>query len=100
MRRDHSVSVHSEQLADVVAATVEVAAESGQAGAFTDEVAKALTSVVQKLAGKAFDAAEVRGFVSGWQEAVEVIQEKRTGTAGAQVYRMPSWGAGALEGEE
>ncbi|MBZ6476961.1 hypothetical protein [Streptomyces griseocarneus] len=88
------MSVHSERITEVVAATVEVAAESGQAGMFTDEVAQALTSVVGKLAAKAFDAAEVRGFVSGWQEAVGAVEDgKQRTAAGAQVYRMPSWSA-------
>ncbi|GAA2913789.1 hypothetical protein GCM10020221_06850 [Streptomyces thioluteus] len=88
------MSPQRERLADVVAATVEVAGESGQAGAFTDEVAAALASVIGKLADKAVDAAEVSGFVSGWQEAVEALREADGDavTAGAQVYRMPGWG--------
>ncbi|KNB50115.1 hypothetical protein [Streptomyces caatingaensis] len=86
------MSPHRERLADVVAATVEVAGESGQAGSFTDEVAAALTSVIGKLADKAVDAAELSGFVSGWQEAVDALRDTGDSTtAGAQVYRMPGW---------
>ncbi|WP_344031052.1 hypothetical protein [Streptomyces luteireticuli] len=88
------MSPQRERLADVVAATVEVAGESGQAGAFTGEVAAALASVIGKLADKAVDAAELTGFVSGWQEAVEALREAdgESVTAGAQVYRIPGWG--------
>ncbi|GAA2715909.1 MULTISPECIES: hypothetical protein [Streptomyces] len=90
------MNAYGQHFADVVSATVEVAAESGQAGVFTDEVARALTSVVGKVAAKAVDAAQVRGFVSGWQEAVETAQaaDGKAVAAGAQVYRMPVWGNG------
>ncbi|MFF5130748.1 hypothetical protein ACFY41_27950 [Streptomyces syringium] len=84
------MSVHSERLAEVVAATVEVAAESGSAGVFTGEVAQALAAVVGKVADRAVDAAELSGFVSGWQEAIEAVGEDAS--AGAQVVRMASWG--------
>ncbi|MEU7134518.1 hypothetical protein [Streptomyces sp. NPDC046261] len=84
------MSGHSERLTEVVAATVEVAAESGLSGAFSDEVARALTAVVGKIATKVVADAEIGGFVSGWQEAIEAMGEKRKGAMGAQVYRMPS----------
>ncbi|MEU1309959.1 hypothetical protein ABZ419_13845 [Streptomyces cinnamoneus] len=87
------MSAHQERLQDVVAATVEVAAESGQEGVFTDEVARALTAVVGKIAVKAVADAEVDGFVNGWQEAVAVLGDKPATARGAQVYRMPSSGA-------
>ncbi|MBC2877449.1 MULTISPECIES: hypothetical protein [Streptomyces] len=77
----------SEQLAGVVAAAVEVAAESARAGAFTDEVARTLTALVSKIADRAVESAEVNGFVSGWQEAIRVVQTSEQ--TGAQVYRMP-----------
>ncbi|MGI5338625.1 hypothetical protein ACQEVS_15060 [Streptomyces sp. CA-181903] len=81
------MSAHSDRLVDVVAATVEVAAESGHAGAFTDEVAQALTAVVGKVAARAVDDAERDGFVSGWQEAVRAM-EVEEGADGARVFRI------------
>ncbi|MBZ4320604.1 hypothetical protein [Streptomyces huiliensis] len=81
------MSAHSDRLADVVAATVEVAAESGHAGAFTDEVAQALTAVVGKVAARVTDDAERDGFVSGWQEAVQTM-EAEGGAAHARVFRI------------
>ncbi|GGP78784.1 hypothetical protein GCM10010214_62690 [Streptomyces abikoensis] len=85
------VSARSDLLTDVVAATVEVAAESGRSGLFTDEVARALTAVVGKIAGKTVEEAEVSGFVNGWQEAIEAVGQKRKDAAGAQVYRIGSY---------
>ncbi|MEV0260893.1 hypothetical protein AB0I49_06035 [Streptomyces sp. NPDC050617] len=84
------MSVHSERLAEVVAATVEVAAESGSAGVFTDDVAQALAAVVGKVADRAVDAAELSGFVSGWQEALGAVGDDAS--ALAQVVRMASRG--------
>ncbi|RLU83929.1 hypothetical protein CTZ27_27550 [Streptomyces griseocarneus] len=81
------MSTHSDPLAEVVAATLEVAAESGDAGAFTGEVARTLSAVVRKVAARGAEAAELRGFVSGWQEAVSAM-DAEGGPAGAQVYRI------------
>ncbi|MGK5640179.1 hypothetical protein ACSNOK_17975 [Streptomyces sp. URMC 126] len=81
------MSAYSDRLADVVAATVEVAAESGHAGAFTDEVAHALTAVVGKVAARVADDAELSGFVNGWQEAVRTV-EAEDGAVRARVLRL------------
>ncbi|MFF8956285.1 hypothetical protein [Streptomyces sp. NPDC014894] len=59
-----------ERLAEVVAAAVEVAAEEGEAGTYSGAVARTLTSVVGKVGARIAVDAEIRGFTSGWQEAV------------------------------
>ncbi|MER5782447.1 hypothetical protein ABT104_12085 [Streptomyces mobaraensis] len=81
------MSARSDRLTDVVAATVEVAAESGHAGTFTDEVAQALTAVVGKVAARVADDAERDGFVNGWQEAVRAV-ESEEGADRARVFRI------------
>ncbi|MFE2296548.1 hypothetical protein [Streptomyces sp. NPDC059452] len=76
-----------ERLVDVVAAAVEVAAETAEAGVYTAEVGRTLTSVVGKVGARIALDAEVRGFTSGWQEAVALMAPKAP--ADAQVFRMP-----------
>jgi hypothetical protein len=75
-----------ERLADVMAAVVEVAAESGESGTYTADVARTLTAVVSKVGARVAVEAETRGFRSGWGEAVALT----TGGTddGAQVFRM------------
>lgn len=69
---DESTTVISaqERLADIVAAVVEVAAESGESGTYTEEVARTLTAVVGKAGARLTLEAETRGFRFGWGEAV------------------------------
>ncbi|PWS42575.1 hypothetical protein DKT74_21435 [Streptomyces sp. ZEA17I] len=62
-----------ERLADVVAAAVEVAAESGESGTYTAEVARTLTAVVGKVGARVAVEAETRGFRSGWGEAIALV---------------------------
>lgn len=59
-----------ERLADVAAAAVEVAVESAEAGTYTGGVGRALSAVVAKVGARLAADAELRGFSSGWQEAV------------------------------
>ncbi|MFE9258608.1 hypothetical protein [Streptomyces sp. NPDC006879] len=59
-----------ERLTEVVAAAVEVAAEAGESGTYSGEVARTLTALVIKVGARIAVDAEVRGFTSGWQEAV------------------------------
>ncbi|MFE4693740.1 hypothetical protein ACFRH6_27285 [Streptomyces sp. NPDC056749] len=75
-----------ERLADVMAAVVEVAAESGESGTYTADVARTLTAVVGKVGARIAVEAETRGFRSGWGEAVALT----TGGSDddAQVLRM------------
>lgn len=75
-----------ERLADVMAAVVEVAAESGESGAYTADVARTLTAVVGKVAARIAVEAETRGFRSGWGEAVALASGGKA--EGAQVFRM------------
>ncbi|MFJ1801195.1 hypothetical protein ACIQWZ_13695 [Streptomyces sp. NPDC098077] len=75
-----------ERLADVVAAAVEVAAESGESGTYTAEVARTLTAVVGKVGARVAVEAETRGFRSGWGEAIALASGGADG--GAQVFRM------------
>ncbi|MFH9297633.1 hypothetical protein [Streptomyces sp. NPDC017520] len=77
-----------ERLADVVAAAVEVAAESGESGTYTAEVAHTLTAVVGKVGARVAVEAETRGFRSGWSEAIALASGGAEG--GAQVLRMSS----------
>ncbi len=81
------VSSPGERLADVVAAAVEVAADAGEAGTYTGEVARALAAVVNKVAVRATIDAEVRGFTSGWREAMDLVSGDDT--AMARVLRLP-----------
>ncbi|WP_171167488.1 hypothetical protein [Streptomyces sp. I05A-00742] len=82
------MSAHSDRLVDVVAATLEVAAESGHSGYYTPDVGRALAAVVQKVAEGAVEAAEVSGFVSGWQEAVGAADGQQGGPVTARVLRI------------
>ncbi|MFJ9638292.1 hypothetical protein [Streptomyces sp. NPDC101178] len=75
-----------ERLADVMAAAVEVAAESGESGTYTAEVARTLTAVVGKVGARIAVEAETRGFRSGWGEAVALVSGGAEG--GGQVLRM------------
>ncbi|MFE4913237.1 hypothetical protein ACFRCX_17075 [Streptomyces sp. NPDC056652] len=76
-----------DRLVDVVAAAVEVAAEAGEAGTYTDDVARTLTAVVGKVGARIAVDVEVRGFSSGWQEAVDLAGGGSLD--GARVLRMP-----------
>nr|WSW67390.1 hypothetical protein OG461_14890 [Streptomyces sp. NBC_00995] len=75
-----------DRLADVMAAAVEVAAESGESGTYTADVARTLTAVVGKVAARVAVEAETRGFRSGWGEAVALTSGGKG--EGAQVFRM------------
>ncbi|MFE2374853.1 hypothetical protein [Streptomyces sp. NPDC059398] len=59
-----------ERLADVTAAAVAVAVESAQAGRYTGEVGRTLAAVVGEVGARIAGDAELRGFSSGWQEAM------------------------------
>lgn len=85
-----------ERLTDVVAAAVEVAAEAAEAGTYTADMGRALTAVVGKVGARVALDAEVRGFTSGWQEAVALTATEVT--AEAQVFRMPERPPGPAEG--
>ncbi|MDJ0465197.1 hypothetical protein [Streptomyces sp. H27-C3] len=76
-----------ERLTDVVAAAVEVAAEAAEAGTYTADVGRTLTDVVGKVGARIALDAEVRGFTSGWQEAMSLAAPKASPEA--QVLRMP-----------
>ncbi|WLQ41303.1 hypothetical protein P8A22_15675 [Streptomyces laculatispora] len=75
-----------DRLADVMAAVIEVAAESGESGTYTADVARTLTAVVGKVAARIAVEAETRGFRSGWGEAVALTAGGKG--EGAQVFRM------------
>ncbi|OEJ94863.1 hypothetical protein [Streptomyces thermolilacinus] len=62
-----------ERLADVAAAAVEVAVESAEAGTYTGGVGRALSAVIAKVGARLTLDAELRGFSSGWQEAVAAM---------------------------
>ncbi|MCK8680324.1 hypothetical protein M1O15_23590 [Streptomyces lichenis] len=57
----------------MVAAAVEVAAESAQAGTYTSGTARVLTAVVVKAGTRLAVDAEARGFSLGWREAVGAV---------------------------
>ncbi|MEO3974253.1 hypothetical protein [Streptomyces sp. CAU 1734] len=79
-----------DRLAEVVAAAVEVAAEAGESGRWTGEVARTLTAVVGKVGARITVDAEIRGFSSGWQEAARTGPGVGTGTGiGAEAGRFP-----------
>lgn len=59
-----------QRLADVVAAAVTVAAESAEAGRYTGEMGRTLAAVVGEVGARIAGEAELRGFSSGWQEAM------------------------------
>ncbi|MGW6202708.1 hypothetical protein ACWF9B_03545 [Streptomyces sp. NPDC055089] len=61
-----------QRLADVVAAAVTVAAESAEAGRYTGEMGRTLAAVVGEVGARIAGEAELRGFSSGWQEAMAV----------------------------
>ncbi|GAA1521652.1 hypothetical protein GCM10009730_31720 [Streptomyces albidochromogenes] len=81
------VNSAGERLADVVAAAVEVAAEAGEAGTYNAEVARAIAAVVNKVGARVVIDAEVRGFTSGWREAMDLV----AGDDGepARILRLP-----------
>lgn len=60
----------AQRLADVVAAAVTVAAESAEAGRYTGEVGRTLAAVVGEFGARIVGEAELRGFSTGWQEAM------------------------------
>ncbi|MEU5719791.1 hypothetical protein AB0G71_29290 [Streptomyces sp. NPDC020403] len=59
-----------ERLADVMAAAVTVAVESAEAGRYTGEVGRTLAAVVGEVGARIAGEAELRGFSTGWQEAM------------------------------
>ncbi len=59
-----------ERLADVMAAAVTVAVESAEAGRYTGEMGRTLAAVVGEVGARIVGEAELRGFSSGWQEAM------------------------------
>lgn len=83
-----SVSSAHERLTEVVAVAVEVAAEAGESGTYTGEIARTLTAVVGKIGARIVVDAEVRGFTSGWQEAVRHVSSPGPELDDAQVLRM------------
>lgn len=80
------VSGTGDRLTDVVAAVVEVAAEAGEAGTYTVESAQAMAAVLKKVAVRVVIDAEVRGFSSGWREAMELVAG---GTGAPRAARLP-----------
>ncbi|MFJ8588059.1 hypothetical protein ACIRD2_25920 [Streptomyces sp. NPDC093595] len=85
-----------DRLADVAAAAVEVAVESAAAGTYTGGVGRALSAVIAKVGARITVDAELRGFSSGWQEAVAALTaEPPAPTAHAPVFRMPGRPGGA-----
>ncbi|WP_374684316.1 hypothetical protein [Streptomyces sp. ODS05-4] len=81
-----------ERLTDVVAAAMEVAAEAGEAGTYTRETVRTLTAVIGKVGARIAVDAELRGFASGWQEAIAHRSPARHGPPDAQVLRFRSDG--------
>ncbi|MFD3412839.1 hypothetical protein [Streptomyces cyaneofuscatus] len=81
------VSGAGDRLTDVVAAVLEVAAEAGEAGTYTVESAQAMAAVLKKVAVRVVIDAEVRGFSSGWREAMELVAGDGTGAPRAA--RLP-----------
>ncbi|MDT0424801.1 MULTISPECIES: hypothetical protein [Streptomyces] len=59
-----------EQLADVTAAAVAVAVESARTGKYNVETARTLAAVVGEMGARIVGDAELRGFSTGWQEAM------------------------------
>ncbi len=90
MSVDTSRAISSqERLAEIVAAAVEVAAESAEAGTYTTEVGRTLVAVVGKVGARIAIDAEVRGFSGGWQEAMAVAAGAEPVPRSARVLRMP-----------
>nr|WP_240981577.1 MULTISPECIES: hypothetical protein [unclassified Streptomyces] len=84
-------------MTEVVVAAVEVAAEAGEAGRYTGDVGRTLAAVVGKVGARIAVDAEVRGFASGWQEALggAAARTVRAGSRrGAQVRTGPEGGVG------
>ncbi|MGX1883536.1 hypothetical protein [Streptomyces sp. NPDC055287] len=81
------VNSAGERLADVVAAAVEVAAEAGEAGTYNAEVARAIAAVVNKVGARVVIDAEVRGFTSGWREAMDLVTGDESEPA--RILRLP-----------
>ena len=65
-----------ERLDDVVVAVVEVAAEAGESGTYTADVARTLAAVVGKVGARIAAEAETRGFRCGWREAVDAVSAR------------------------
>ncbi|MGW7056822.1 hypothetical protein [Streptomyces sp. NPDC054887] len=84
------VNSAGDRLADVVAAAVEVAAEAGEAGTYTAEVARAIAAVVNKVGARVGIDAEVRGFTSGWREAMDLVAGDEREPA--RILRLPDPG--------
>ncbi|MGW4030245.1 hypothetical protein ACWEFL_13110 [Streptomyces sp. NPDC004838] len=82
---DGAVSAR-ERLAEVVAAAVEVAAEAGESGDYTCDVARTLTAMVGKVGARIAVDAEMQGFTSGWQEALRAVDGR--GPAGGDDGRV------------
>ncbi|MEU1124136.1 hypothetical protein ABZ371_11310 [Streptomyces sp. NPDC005899] len=53
-----------------MAAAVTVAVESAEAGRYTGEMGRTLAAVVGEVGARIVGEAELRGFSSGWQEAM------------------------------
>ncbi|GGT32067.1 hypothetical protein [Streptomyces purpureus] len=94
MRVVRSAGSAHERLTDVVAAAVEVAAEAGEAGTYTGDMARTLTAVVGKVGARIAVEAEMRGFTGGWQEAVAHIGAGRPEPGGARVVHIRPEGDG------
>ncbi|MEU8889221.1 hypothetical protein [Streptomyces sp. NPDC048442] len=93
------VSSAGERLADVVAAAVEAAAEAGETGRYNADVADAVTAVVRKVAVRVAIDAEVRGFSSGWREAMDVASGREPGRPRLLRLSTPEGRAGAREAD-
>ncbi|CAL9302770.1 MULTISPECIES: hypothetical protein [unclassified Streptomyces] len=78
-----------ERLADVAAAAVEVAAESAEAGTYTGGVGRALSAVIAKVGARLTRDAELRGFSSGWQEAVAAMTGEQPAPASVPAPVLP-----------
>ncbi|GGP91563.1 hypothetical protein GCM10010249_06990 [Streptomyces roseolilacinus] len=88
MRVASSAGSAHERLTEVVAAALEVAAEAGETGVYTDETARVLTAVVGKIGARISVEAEVHGFAGGWQEAVAHLGRTHPDPGDAQVLPM------------
>ncbi|MFF5633856.1 hypothetical protein [Streptomyces sp. NPDC012825] len=77
-----------ERLTEVVAAAVEVAAEAGEDGTYTGDMARTLSAVVAKVGARIAVEAEISGFSSGWREAVAQVGQPRSERACAHVTPM------------
>ncbi|CAL9501635.1 hypothetical protein SUDANB37_03482 [Streptomyces sp. enrichment culture] len=74
---------------------LEVAAEAGEVGIYTEETARVLSAVVGKVGARLTAEAELHGFAGGWQEAVAHMGRPHPDPGDARVLPMrPDGGDG------